>query len=395
MMSFRGRPLQLRRIMTTGTWIPQIDGLRFIAILSVVLFHMMKELEQRAGRAIEIQPRYEFLAGLVSNGNRGVLLFFVISGYIIARPFLREHRLRGKPVDLGAYYLRRLTRLEPPYVLILLLTSVIIFVAYGMPLRTLLPHLVASTFYLHGLVYRTRSTISFVAWSLEIEAQFYLLAPLLGTIYMVRNTMVRRSVMIALMVVGSAYASYSDWPPESVFNWTLVGYLHYFMAGFLLADIVEGHQQESRRGRGWDLVSLVGWPLAFLWLGAWQLEAVLPLLFLVLCLAAFYGPASSRFFRRPFVALTGGMCYSFYLTHILAIALVFKASRHLIVFGDFLANLALQVAAMTIPVALFGTLYYVAVERPCMDPQWPRKVWRAVTRPRGSQPVVEPPNPAT
>jgi peptidoglycan/LPS O-acetylase OafA/YrhL len=126
---FPGRPLQFRRVMTTGTWIPQIDGLRFIAILSVVLFHMMKELEQRTGHAIEIQPRYEFLAGLVSNGNRGVELFFVISGYIIARPFLRQYRLRGKPVNRGAYYLRRLTRLEPPYVLILLLTSVVILLA--------------------------------------------------------------------------------------------------------------------------------------------------------------------------------------------------------------------------------------------------------------------------
>ena len=45
-----GRPWQLRRIISTGTWIPQIDGLRFIAILPVVLFHMMKELENRAGR---------------------------------------------------------------------------------------------------------------------------------------------------------------------------------------------------------------------------------------------------------------------------------------------------------------------------------------------------------
>lgn len=391
--------MQLRRIITTGTWIPQIDGLRFIAILAVVLFHMMEELEQRAGHPIEFQPRYEFVAGLVSNGNRGVLLFFVISGFIIGRPFLRQYRLNGRPVDRGAYYLRRLTRLEPPYVLILLLISVVILLAYGVPFRTLFPHLVASIFYLHGLVYHARSTICFVAWSLEIEAQFYLLAPLLGTIYMLRNTIVRRSVMVGLMVVGSAYASYSFWQPDSVFNWTILGYLHYFMAGFLLADMVEGHRQQSHQGRAWDVVSLIGWPLAFVWPGDWQPEAVLPVLFLLLCVAAFYGPASSRFFRRPFVALTGGMCYSFYLTHMLAISLVFKATRHLVVFDDFLANYALQVATMAVPVALFGTLYYVAVERPCMDPQWPRRVWQALSRSGGSQtggsqPAAEPPNSA-
>lgn len=379
MRSFLGKRLQLRRIMTTGTWVPQIDGLRFIAISSVILFHMMEELERRAGHPIEIQPRYTLFAQLVNHGNRGVLLFFVISGYIIARPFLRQHRLHGKPVDLGAYYLRRVTRLEPPYVLVLLMTSVVILVAYAGSLRTLLPHLVASILYLHGLEYRSKSTISFVAWSLEIEVQFYILAPLLGTIYRLRNTIVRRLVMIVLMAAGSAYAIYASYGPDAILNWTLIGSLQYFMAGFLLADIVEGQQQQSRRGIAWDFVSLVGWPLAFLWPGEWQSEVLLPLLFLMLCLAGFYGPASSRFFRRPFVALTGGMCYSFYLTHMLAISLVFKATRHLAVLDDFLANYAVQVAAMMVPVALFGIVYYVVVERPCMDPQWPRKAWRVLS----------------
>ncbi len=383
MTSFLGRPLQLRRITTTGTWIPQIDGLRFIAITSVILFHMMEELVRRTGHSIEIQPRYAFLAQLVSHGNRGVLLFFVISGYIIARPFLRQHRLHGKPVDLGAYYLRRLTRLEPPYVLALLMTSVVILLAYGVSLRTLLPHLLASTFYLHGLMYHAKSTISFVAWSLEIEVQFYLLAPLLGTIYRLRNTIVRRFVMIVLMAAGSGYAIYASDGSDSILNWTLIGSLQYFMAGFLLADIVEGHQEQSHRSAVWDLVSLIGWPIAFLWPNEWQPDALLPLLFLVLCVAAFYGPASSRFFRRSFVALTGGMCYSFYLTHMLAITLVFKATRHLAVLHDFLANYAVQVAAMMVPVALLGTLYFVVVERPCMDPQWPRKAWRVLSHSSG------------
>ena len=88
------------------------------------------------------------------------------------------------------------------------------------------------------------------------------------------------------------------------------------------------------------------------------------------------------------------MCYSFYLTHMLAITLVFKATKHLVLFNDFLANYALQVAAMAAPIALFGALYYVAVERPCMDPHWPRKVRQVLRHSKASPIAVRPPNPA-
>src|SRR5580704_5790763 len=102
--------------MSSGTWVPQIDGLRFVAISSVLLFHIMGQLHERTGHAIAVQPRYSLLVRLLNNGDRGVLLFFIISGYILARPFLRQYRLGGKRVEIGKYYLRRITRLEPPYI---------------------------------------------------------------------------------------------------------------------------------------------------------------------------------------------------------------------------------------------------------------------------------------
>src|SRR5450631_1045171 len=154
---------------------------------SVVLFHILNQLVGRVGHPIVIQSRYAVLARMLTNGDRGVPLFFVISGYILGRPFLRQHRFGGKPVVLGAYYLRRLTRLEPPYILALLLYTFASWI-HGIPLMTMLPHLAASIAYLHNLIYRSISTISFVTWSLEIEVQFYILAPLLGMIFLLRNT---------------------------------------------------------------------------------------------------------------------------------------------------------------------------------------------------------------
>ena len=89
---------------------------------------------------------------------------------------------------------------------------------------------------------------------------------------------------------------------------------------------------------------------------------------------------SNRFFRTPFVALAGGMCYSLYLMHMLIISVVFKATKHLAIFNDFLLNYALQVATLGVSIALFGALYFVLIERPCMDPQWPAKAWRRIHR---------------
>ena len=77
------------------------------------------------------------------------------------------------------------------------------------------------------------------------------------------------------------------------------------------------------------------------------------------------------------------MCYSYYLMHMLIISVVFKATRHLAVFNDFLLNYVLQVVTLGTAIGVFATLYYVLIERPCMDPEWPHKAWRFVTRSSG------------
>lgn len=364
--------------MTSGTWIPQIDGLRFVAIISVLLFHMFGQLTGRAGHTIVVQSRYDLITRLIENGDRGVLLFFVISGYILARPFLRQHRLGGKPVSLPAYYLRRVTRLEPPYILALLLYTAA-FVAFGALLRGMLPHLLASMLYLHNLIFLKMSTIDFVTWSLEIEIQFYLLAPLLGLVYLLHNTVARRALLLVLILAAGAFSFYGNSHQDTAWHWTILNFLHYFLAGFLLADIVEGHQQQPYRSRVWDVISIIGWPAIFLLPRVLATLAWLPLLILPLYLAAFYGPLSNRFFRTPFIALVGGMCYSYYLMHMLIISVVFKATRHLAIFDDFLVNYGLQVLTLGAAIGLFGTLYYVLVERPCMDPHWPQKLRLRIT----------------
>jgi peptidoglycan/LPS O-acetylase OafA/YrhL len=366
--------LRLRRITSGASWIPQIDGLRFVAIMSVLFFHLGGQVIARGPKPLGIPMQIPWVHWLViaqGNGDRGVVLFFVISGYILARPFLREHRLGGHKVKLGSYFLRRLTRLEPPYILSLLLYTFAWCAVNHVALRTLLPHLLASLMYLHNLIYARMSDISFVTWSLEVEVQFYVLAPLLGNLYRIQPTALRRGVIVALMVVMGFVSIHLG----EYLHMTLLGYAHYFLAGFLLADLLEYPRHTSRQTWAWDLVSVAGWAAIFyLPKDYYQLLGWLPLVIVPTYLAAFYGKASNWFFRQPFVALTGGMCYSIYLLHMLVISTVFRVIKYAQLATDG-ETILLQIMLMLPVTLIVGAIYFVLVERPCMDPQWPQKLW--------------------
>ena len=81
-------------------------------------------------------------------GYHGVELFFIISGFILAMPFAAHHLKGQRPVALGPYYLRRLTRLEPPYMLCMALLFVALVAFRGRDAGQLAPHLGASLLYL-------------------------------------------------------------------------------------------------------------------------------------------------------------------------------------------------------------------------------------------------------
>jgi len=80
--------LQFRRITTQKRFIPQIDGLGFVAIASVVFFHIYAALERGA-----VPPPIPLNTDLA---KRGVELFFAISGFILAVPFASRYLL-GAP----------------------------------------------------------------------------------------------------------------------------------------------------------------------------------------------------------------------------------------------------------------------------------------------------------
>jgi peptidoglycan/LPS O-acetylase OafA/YrhL len=374
---------RLRRITSGATWIPEIDGLRFVAIAAVVIYHIGGQTMSKSGVAWTTQAWYLPIMHFFLNGSRGVQLFFVISGFILGRPFARQHLLGEKRVKLGDYYLRRVTRLEPPYILNLLILTLAIALYMHTPWPALLTHLLASVFYLHGLSYREVSWINGVTWSLEIEIQFYIFVPLLVLLYRIRKTSLRRGVFLAAILFFSvfekwAFAQNFTSPRESILYETVIVSLQFFLSGLLLSDIYLTSLPQWRPNILWDVASLICWPAIFYVDATWD-AVLLPPLMIVVFLGAFRGIYFPRFFRLEGIALIGGMCYSIYLWHFFVISIVFRLSKHFTAGHDYLSNVLLQCVYLLPAVLFFCTLYYLLVERPCMDPKWPRKLaakWR-------------------
>jgi peptidoglycan/LPS O-acetylase OafA/YrhL len=358
----------LRRKTTSGDWVPEIDGLRFIAISSVLLFHMHNQLTHHY--ALTIPRSVAWLARGFGFGNRGVPLFFVISGFILARPFAQHHLFAKPAPSLSKYFLRRVTRLEPPYLLNLAAVAVGIAVADHQPWRIILPHLAASAVYMHYLIFHAPSAINSVAWSLEIEVQFYLLAPLLAMAFAVRTTNLRRILIVVAMVTSALIQV-----EAGISTFTLAGRLQYFLAGLLFADLFLVSMPLWRHHWAWDLVSLLGWPAFFL-LGE-RMEAVwLPFLALLLCVAALRGVAMYKIVRNPWIAVMGGMCYTIYLWHAPVLTLVGRVLGRFSFFvpPNYVLMFALQGVVKIVALVLVCLPLFVLVERPCMDPRWPQKM---------------------
>ncbi len=398
MSSFLAR---FQRIMSGGTYVAEVDGLRFVAIMSVFFFHVGRMTEIRVQPYVEPTNRLLALVGwAIFNGDRGVPIFFAISGFILGIPFARERLLGGPKVSIRQYLLRRLTRLEPPYMISQLLRLYPVMVARSLSFAQILPHLLAGLLYIHLLVYGTFPTVQLVGWSLEIEIQFYLLTPLLAAFFFRKSPWTRRALLAGFLVLHSVViplvgpALVGDpllGTPGARFTVnTILYWIRFFVAGMLIADMYVSLMPKLREHWAWDAASLVLWPAAFL-MPTFDWMLLGPFLLVVMFVGAFKGRVVPMFFRLPLVTTIGGMCYSLYLTHSIVLQGLYVAYIKVLpgIHGFFPRMFVGEV--LIVPwLVIFGAVYFVLIERPCMDKRWPGKLmaWMRSKTGRGN-PVAE------
>jgi peptidoglycan/LPS O-acetylase OafA/YrhL len=324
------------------------------------------------------KPGGDIAGWLAYSGFFGVQLFFVISGFVLALPFAQEHLAGGSPVLLKKYFWRRVTRLQPPYLISLIPFLVAaLFLDDGtnsIDIGKYLEHLGAHALYLHGALYGALDSpgyfaLNHVAWSLEVEVQFYIIAPLLATVFRVRNHAERR-VLIVLAIIVSHGMMYLI--PRAPFAVTVVPFLYYFLLGFLLVDIyiIDWKNQAPTRSYLWDGIGLSAWSIGPFLVGQSHTHDLYVLaLILIAYVASFRGVLLSAFFRNGWIVAIGGMCYTIYLYHTLMLWPLHQFWDWL-VFGKevptTLTAIMTQIVVLTASVIAISSVLFVLFEKPFM-----------------------------
>ncbi len=209
-----------------------LDGLRGLAALYVVLFHLSE-----SGRLVDLNgatllpPLLHWATAWMHYGHYAVAVFIVLSGYSLMLPLARsgDMRLRG---GMGRYILRRARRILPPYYAALLLSLLCLAATHHLDIvsrSAFVSHLVL----LHNLNASWNTAINIPLWSVATEGQIYFLFPL------VLLPLWRYGGVIAALAGGFVLGLLPHFllPRAGNFDWACPWYLGLFTLGMAAAMI--------------------------------------------------------------------------------------------------------------------------------------------------------------
>ena len=366
---------------------PLVDSLRAIAALAVVGAHAALF----AGLYTSDSALRPYALQLPS----GVSVFFVISGFLLYRPFVRA-RLAGEPrPSSGAYAWRRFLRIAPAYWAAL--TVVTIWLSIETVYR---PAWHAPLLYGFGQVYVPETGLAGLpqAWTLCVEVTFYAFLPLWALAVSRLGWRTELAALAALFaagfgwkVIALAQASPSDVGPFASGPWlhTLPAFLDQFAVGMALAVVsARGVPKRAEDALGhawpwwllaavafWTVSTQIGLPAADIGNGALLLQHELhTVIALGLLVPAVFGLAREGPVRRVLawrpLLYVGLVSYGVYLWHY---ALVFDLSRGT---NDWMADtlglgaagrFAALFAAGAAGAVAIATVSYYALERPALS----------------------------
>jgi peptidoglycan/LPS O-acetylase OafA/YrhL len=297
----------------------ELDGMRAVAVVAVILFHCD-------------------LSGILNAGFFGVDIFFTISGFIITATLLKEHRQTGS-LDFAGFYFRRLKRLLPPMLILLVLCCAMTAMLAPDALARFMADLPAALGYASNFwqihtgqaYFDTTPHVLKHLWSLAVEEQFYLAWPILAWLAL-RTGGARAAGVLALLLavastvwMGYLFGQTSDAPDHNRLYLGTDTHAMGLLAGATLACCWNPWAPGIvRRGqRSAAVVALL--LLSAMLLGMNEAEPALylgcflivPVLTCIILYATVSDPrfAVSRWLRTGTVQWLGTRSYSLYLMH--------------------------------------------------------------------------------
>lgn len=297
-----------RQNVRTIAYRPEIDGLRAVAVLSVLLYHAFPQL--------------------LPGGFVGVDIFFVISGFLITSIILEEQA--SGQFSFARFYERRARRLLPPLAPVLIATVLLCFLFQSKEqLPSFADSIGANAIFMSNWYFLSK--ISYFdgpgaytpllhTWSLSVEEQFYFVFPTILLIALKINGRWLRYVCFGLLAASFSYASYLIWNASvDVAFYDAAARFWELLVGASLAIIKPG--QFSRRQA--LALGLVGLAAIFVALFSYHHEipfpgpsAALPVLgtALVILSSNSVGVVQRVLSARPLVGI-GLISYALYLWH--------------------------------------------------------------------------------
>ncbi len=372
----------LKRHTNANTFIPEIDGLRFFAIITVVIYHLnttYAEAVNTAWKPILDISNPLYVGWWLLRLDLGVKVFFAISGFVLALPFLK-HYLQGEAkISIGEYFYRRLTRLEPPFVITLLgFYAVHVFVLHNDALE-LLPSLLASLLYIHSFVFGIPSSINPVTWSLETEAQFYIVIPfLLAGIFYVKNKLTRYALVLLMIGLSIWWKTIILQQDIEHLYYSIFSYLSNFMVGVLFAKIFLTYPKFFKtKNIVYDLLGLFSIFIIFYFYkpqSLWTNNLIFNIALFAMILSAFKGIIFNYFYTRQIIYVIGGMCYTIYLLHYAFFHLLMKFSKTITQELNYGTALLIQMGIALTLLMVISSLFFILIEKPCMNKKWPQQL---------------------
>jgi peptidoglycan/LPS O-acetylase OafA/YrhL len=327
-------------------YVPAFDGLRAVAVLAVMMFHA--------------QP------GWLPGGFLGVDIFFVLSGYLITRLLLVEYGAHGR-IAWGRFYRRRARRLVPALMLMLVAYCAWMSLVPGVDMaahvgEALLAFLYVSNwvraFDAHALYYLGHT------WSLAVEAQFYLLWPLLVLWVLRRNaaptSLAAWAAVLALASWGARLGLlWSGAPLERMYN-GLDSHADGLMAGALLATGWSGASRWWEQLPAWVRRAMLATAVALLgaliaradWTSPWMsglgyVAVSLTVVLLLLALGSAQPSLLGRVLSMRLLVWIGTISYGLYLWHfpVLRVLRDWELGDWTIVLAGFALTFALAAAS--------------------------------------------------